>query len=117
MDLVLVCQKKSIQCDVLSQLPRDIMLRALESLGIQNNSVNENRLFLYFMGELLKTASTASEIFNYEWFENVLLHFDNFKIEVGLMKITREIKQKDKSFQQLRLLEASDDYSSEAKSE
>ena len=115
MDLVLVCQKNSIPCDSLSLLPHEIMARALESIGIRGNGVNENRLFLHFMGELLRTACATAEKVNYEWFENVLLHFDNFRIEVEISqsKNEGESEQTDKSFQQLRLLETTDDYSSD----
>lgn len=108
MDLVLVCQKNSIPFDNLSLLPHEIMLRALESVGTRNNGVNENRLFLHFMGELLKTAGTAVEKLNYEWFENALLHFDNFKIEVEISQNQNEgeSEQANKSFQQLRLFDS-----------
>jgi len=106
MDLVLVCQKNYIACDNLSSLPNNIMKRAMDSIGIRANGINENKLFLHFMGELLKTACTTVEKVNYNWFENVLLHFDNFKIEVKNYQNTNEGRreQTNKSFQQLSLL-------------
>ena len=115
MDLVLICQKKLIPFDVLSLIPREIMLRALESVGSRNKCINENKLFLHFMGELLKTAGTAVEKLSYEWFENVLLHFDNFKTEVENSKSQNESEQTNQS-QQLRLLEIPGGYFSDSNS-
>lgn len=86
MDLVLVCQKRSVSYDRLSLDPQDIMSRALESVGTRDKGVNENKLFLHFMGELLKTAGTSAEVLDYDWFENVLLHFEDFKEKVGYAK-------------------------------
>lgn len=105
MDLVLVCQKRGFSTEILSQTPREILLRALESVGTRSNGVNENRLFLHFMGELLRTASSASEEVEFEWFEDVLLHFDDFKDEVGLLKLNGETKQDSINFRQLSLID------------
>lgn len=112
MDLVLICQKNIIQGDTLSLLPHEIMIRALQSIEGRFNGDNENRLFLHFMGELLRTACATPERINYEWFESVLLHFDNFKVEVDILQNNNQVNKENRNlqFHQLRLLESTDDY-------
>jgi adenine-specific DNA methylase len=113
MDLVLICQKNIIQYDILNLLPHEIMARAFESLGNRSNGVNENRLFLHFMGELLRTACATAEPVNYKRFENVLLHFDSFKVEIARSSNEDKNDQSNKYFQQLKLFEIPDGYSLE----
>jgi len=91
----------------LSLQPTEIMQRALKSIGDHSDGLNENRLFLHFMGELLRTASAAAQQVNYEWFESVLLQFDNFKTEVeeGLSNNQAREGTTNKEFRQLGLLD------------
>ena len=107
MDLVLVCEKDSMPSEQLSLQPTEIMQRALKSIGDHSDGLNENRLFLHFMGELLRTASAAAQQVNYEWFESVLLQFDNFKTEVeeGLSNNQAREGTTNKEFRQLGLLD------------
>lgn len=77
MDLVLVCEKSSIPSTPLSLDPGDILRRAEDDFG-KELSPTENKLFLHFMGELLRTASASNEKVTYEWFYNSLIYFDLF---------------------------------------
>ena len=103
MDLVLICQKRSIPFDVLSVEPIDILERASLSLSDDSLSSSNNKLFLHFMGELLKTASSNNGEVTYAWFENVLIHFDDFL--TGIKGESIPILYKVPDFGQLRLME------------
>ncbi len=82
MDLVLICQKKHTVKNLFPLDPNEIMERAVETIHARNADLNENKLFLHFMGELLKTASNNIETVDFEWFERFLLQFDQFKNNV-----------------------------------
>ncbi len=83
MDLVLVCQKAAQPGAPLSLAPTDILQRATADLPVDTSNGGESRLFLYFMGELLKTASAShDEPVNYAWFADALTHFDDFRANV-----------------------------------
>lgn len=79
MDLVLVCQKNALPVAELSLLPADVLKRAMDELGVVADH-SDNRLFLHFMGELLRTASAqaSSAGVDYNWFADALTHFDDF---------------------------------------
>lgn len=106
MDLVLVCQKTAVPTLPLSLSPTDILQRATHHLTDNLPHHHNNKLFLYFMGELLKTASFAwgGNKINYDWFADALTHFDDFllTLEQNKPSITYEPPQP----RQLRLLEA-----------
>ncbi len=80
MDLVLICQKMSVPFESLSLLPEDILQRAISDLSLAELDNNDNKLFLYFMGELLRTTSSIqnSEEVSYHWFSEALAHFNIF---------------------------------------
>ncbi|MBD3305590.1 DUF1156 domain-containing protein [candidate division KSB3 bacterium] len=104
MDIVLICAKQR-PFGPLSPSPQDVLTRVIEHLDSGLATSSDNRLFLHFMGELLKTASALHEKQqkNYEWFTHALAHFDDF--------LTRRPQtQQDPSYHlpqpiQLRLLE------------
>ncbi len=83
MDLVLVCQKKSAPFEPLSLSLDEAVQRAMDGLPIATSNGNKNRLFLHFMGELLKSASAAWDIYDvtYDWFSEALAHFDDIVAE------------------------------------
>lgn len=106
MDLVLVCRKRKTKLESLSLMPTDVLERAMDDLGSQISTNSDNKLFLHFMGELLRTASSvpAGERVDYNWFAEALTHFDDF-----LASIEREETEDNREvikFQQLRLLES-----------
>lgn len=104
MDLVLICQKRSIPFDPLSKTPMDILERAASSLPDDALNSTNNKLFLYFMGELLITASSNGHgDLTYEWFENILRHFDDFLTKVRQSVPT--VVYRTHSYEQLRLME------------
>lgn len=103
MDLVLVCQKQIIPFESLSISPTDILERAIQSLSQNNLNARDNKLFLHFMGELLKTAGAYTGELTYDWFENTLSHFDDFLAKTK--NTAPPILYKVKPFEQLRLLE------------
>ncbi|RME49589.1 MAG: DUF1156 domain-containing protein [Caldilineae bacterium] len=105
MDLVLVCQKKDASCETLSLLPTEILKRSMETLGPRISTNSDNKLFLHFMGELLKTASSAPEGENvdYNWFAETLTRFDDFLANV--VREREETKREAIEFQQLPLFE------------
>jgi adenine-specific DNA methylase len=80
MDLVLICQKKIISYEAVSLSPTQVLQRAINDLPSEISNNSDNKLFLHFMGELLKTASSAQEEekINYHWFAEALTHFDDF---------------------------------------
>lgn len=105
MDLVLICQKNNLPSPIRSLLPSDILRRAIGELPrVADHS--DNRLFLHFMGELLRTASAqpnASSV-DYNWFADALTHFDDFLATIERDQNTTEYMQS--KTRQLRLLES-----------
>jgi putative DNA methylase len=84
MDLVLICQKKSQPFTILLPEPAEVLHRTILSLKDEVSSNSNNKLFLHFMGELLKTASslTNDNAVHYDWFSEALTHFDDFLVTV-----------------------------------
>ena len=104
MDLVLICEKRGNCLEPLPMSPSEILRRAMKP-QFENSCSNGNKLFLHFMGELLKTASSMpeSEEVNFEWFENALVHFDDFLITEKMSTSTRRYEISKP--RQLRLLD------------
>jgi putative DNA methylase len=105
MDLVLICQKKSLPYVFSNLEPSAVLQGTIHELGSDVADHSDNKLFLHFMGELLKTASSAQEkhIVDYHWFSEALTHFDDF-----LKTIIRVEKHGDQTVSepvQMRLLE------------
>lgn len=106
MDLVLVCQKITPYSDTLTLNSPEILERATKNLTkISYNS--DNKLFLHFMGELLRTISSTSEgkSVDYNWFAEALSHFDDFLTTID--RVEKEAPVDSLKFEQLRLLETS----------
>ncbi len=104
MDLVLVCQKRALPFAPLTTAPLDILQRAADSLPAGNGDATSNKLFLHFMGELLKTASSNGiEVLTYPWFESILLHFDDFVIKT--QSESTSLTYETPTYAQLKLLE------------
>lgn len=107
MDLVLVCSKKTIPITRLSVDPSEILERTLEKLHVNELSLENSKIFLSFMGELMKTASSVSEDeIDYHWFASSLIHFDDFITTVNIMKINDQ-RLENAEAMQLRLLDGS----------
>lgn len=103
MDLVLICEKRSLPFQPLSLETEDILERAVASLNGKSPAANQNKLFLHFMGEVLRTASSHNDI-SYNWFESTLSRFDDFVLKAGektMMASTLYVKRP----LQLRLME------------
>ncbi|MBM3145411.1 MAG: DUF1156 domain-containing protein [Chloroflexi bacterium] len=83
MDLVLVCQKRTESALRFSTDPQAIIRRAMNFQIVDNNP---NRLFLYFMGELLRSASSPldDDILGFEWFSNSLAHYDEYRANTDM---------------------------------
>ncbi len=79
MDLILVCQKKTLATAARSSAPAEILRRAMNELAAPTDH-SDNKLFLHFMGALLRTASASQNGngVNYDWFADALTHFDDF---------------------------------------
>lgn len=107
MDLVLICQKRSIPFEPLPLLTEDILQRAMASPA-KNADNNDNKLFLHFIGELLKTASSTldDQKVDFEWFTNALVHFDDFL--ATMPRNTDALEYKVAKPRQLRLLDRKD---------
>jgi len=106
MDLVLICQKRTIPFESLSLSPAEVLQRAIHDLTSGASNFGDNRLFLYFMGELLRTASSVQDEgkVSYAWFAEALTHFDDFLASVDRSKCIKEYKPPEP--RQLRLLES-----------
>ena len=81
MDLVSICQKRSVVGKSPLVLPKEILEHTRVHLSSILSNGGEGRLFLHFMGELLKTASSAwgdGQQVDYDWFSDALSHFDGF---------------------------------------
>ena len=88
-----------------TSLPADILHRAMNELNVPADH-SDNKLFLHFMGELLRTASASQNgsSVDYAWFANALTHFDDF---LKMTQQTRKpIEYTSTQPQQLRLLES-----------
>ncbi|MBI5079170.1 DUF1156 domain-containing protein [Candidatus Wolfebacteria bacterium] len=103
MDLVLICRKRSAQPKRVSVSINKIAQQALDDLVDQKVNGSKNKLFLYFVSELLKAASLAwgkPEV-TYAWFVEMLSRFETFTLHT-----LNEYKEKNRALgaEQLRLL-------------
>ena len=105
MDLVLVCQKRTMPFEPLSLRPEEVLQRAINDLPSGASDNSDNKLFLHFMGELLRTTSSIrdDEMVNYNWFAEALAHFDVFLANIVRSEDTTEYEARKP--RQLRLLE------------
>lgn len=101
MDLVLVCQKKEMPFEHLPTSPEKILKNLMNGLNKDCSEIRENKLFLHFMGELLKTAGAAENSLTYEWFERALMHFDAFVADIERISAEKDFKFHE--FHQLEL--------------
>jgi adenine-specific DNA methylase len=105
MDLILVCEKKTLTPAMLAPSPADILRRAMNGLNSPSDH-SDSKLFLHFMGELLRTASASQNGngVNYDWFADALTHFDDF------LKVTQQSRKRVEYVsaqpRQLRLMES-----------
>jgi len=78
MDLVLICHKRAMPCEFPPTSLVDVARRAIVHLPDERNNGGENKLFLRFMGDLLRAASAACETreVSYEEFVNAVTQFD-----------------------------------------
>lgn len=114
MDLVIVCQKRCVPFEQMTPSPKEVLRRAARALPSKITHGSDNRLFLHYMGELLKTASSLSkeERVDYCWFEDALKRYDDFHTSIYQRK--NELEFKTNKSLQLRLLESeSKTYSSD----
>jgi len=107
MDLVLVCQKRTMPFKRPSMSLDEIVQRAIENMPIDEvlSSSNRNVLFLHFMGELLKTVSATWDIHKvtYEWFARAISCFDKLMLN-NIQKIQKQNQKPENSkFIQLKL--------------
>jgi putative DNA methylase len=105
MDLLIVCQKKEMPVEILSHLPAEVLQRVKGNMLTEPGTYSDNRLFLHFMGELLKTAGSAheSETLTYNWFSEALTHFDEFLSKIDR---TRHKSYEFPKYHQLKLCES-----------
>jgi adenine-specific DNA methylase len=78
MDLVLICHKRGHGDTTVSREPSQILQRVVNDLNGTIHDNSDNKLFLHFMGELLRTASLLTDRVSYDWFSDALTHFDDF---------------------------------------
>ncbi len=104
MDLVLVCQKRTIPFEPPSLQPEEVLQRAINDLSSGVSDSSDNKLFLHFMGELLKATSSIQDdkSVSYNWFAEALAHFDVFLANLDRSK---DIQYETPKTRQLRLLE------------
>ncbi len=82
---------------------KGIDLKKLEYLDIADHS--ENQLFLYYMGEVLKTAGASqNNISDYHRFSEALTHFDDFLAKIIHTEIKKSKNKATEAFQ-LQLFE------------
>lgn len=107
MDLVLLCQKRKVKSKALSLMPTEVLARVIDNLSSEVSENRDNKLFLHFMGELLRTASSTSdnEKVDYNWFAEALTHFDDFLKNID--RVEKKESYKTIKFEQLRLLDSS----------
>jgi putative DNA methylase len=105
MDLVLVCAKKTPTTVTLATAPAEILRRAMQELNSPADH-SDNKLFLHFMGELLRTASASQNgnVVNYDWFADALTHFDDF-LQVT-QQSRKQVEYTSAQPRQLHLLES-----------
>ena len=106
MDLVLICQKMVIAHESLPLSPIEVLERTIKQLPSEASNNSDNELFLYFMGELLKTAGSIQEGENvtYGWFTDALNHCNNFLAHFD--RTSKEEFYETPMLQQLRLFES-----------
>lgn len=106
MDLVLICQKNVIPFEYLPLSPTEVLERAIKDLPSEISNNSDNELFLYFMGELLKTASSIheSEKVTYDWFAEALIYCNNFLAHID--RTSKKESYETPMLQQLRLFES-----------
>ena len=106
MDLVLICEKRTIPFAPLSLHPEGVLQRAINGLPSEVSNNSDNKLFLHFMGELLRTISSTQddEKVNYDWFAEALAHFDVFLANIDRSK--HPTQHETPKTRQLRLLDA-----------
>lgn len=92
MDLVLVCQKRSVPFESLSLSLDNIVRHAMDGLPSDLSNGSKTMLFLHFMGELLKATSAIWEVtdITYEWFAEALSHFDDLATNCMANTIRKE---------------------------
>ncbi|HIE52592.1 MAG TPA: DUF1156 domain-containing protein [Armatimonadetes bacterium] len=83
-DLVLVCQKRLGPSGAPSLSPNEAVQKAMGNLPPRHREEHQGKLFVRFMGELLKEASSvwATGGLSYEWFAEALTHFDDLTATV-----------------------------------
>ncbi len=101
MDLVLICRPSTV-AEQLSSAPEDILRRALARVQSGGNP-HHTKLFLHFMGELLRTASRTLESMTYHQFVAALEHFDDYLLH--LQRDVPPVTPEPLAFHQLALLE------------
>jgi len=101
MDLVLVCQKRGVAFEALSLSPGAVLRRAMDDLPLETSHHSNHKLFLHFMGELLRTASSTQdrEGVDYDWFAEALTHFDDFLRTIDRSEKAEAYQQRDKVHQ------------------
>lgn len=105
MDLVIVCRRNDTDTESFSLSPAAVLKRVTDDLLSDGSGDSDNKLFLHFMGQLLKTASSVRETegITYHWFAEALSYFDN-----SLSNAERISENKSYAFpkhQQLKLCE------------
>lgn len=102
MDLVLVCQKRSVPSEPPHLPLNEAMRRVMNVLSLEACNGNKNKLFLHFIGGLLKAASAAwdTEKVTYEWFARALTHLDDL-LAVNIERVEKDTD--DSGATQLRL--------------
>jgi putative DNA methylase len=103
MDLVLVCQKRVMQFEPLLLSLEEIVRRAANELSLEATNGSKNKLFLYFMSELLKAASAAwdTQKVTYEWFVEELSRFDD--LVANGSRNQKDVQSETSNIQQLEL--------------
>jgi hypothetical protein len=103
MDMVPVCRKKSSMPKGQSTLLDSILGKTIDRLPANSRSRTRNRLFLYFMGEVIKSASSSSQQkdITYEWFSKTLSHFD--EIAKDIVSQTKDEITKGSDTMQLKI--------------
>jgi len=105
MDLVLICEKKSLEGISVSPEPSAILQRIVEELDSDIADHSDNQLFLYYMGEVLKTAGASQDnISDYHRFSEALTHFDDFLAKTVHTEIKKSKNKAAEAFQ-LQLFE------------
>ncbi len=106
MDLVLVCRKRTPADHSTLRSPAEAMEDAQRDLSPVSSNGSETRLFLHFVGELLKTASLAWEKdkpVRFEWFSEALSHFDRLVVQFKIQHQIQAEAKDEKQIVQLKL--------------